>query len=136
MLLFKQLKPKCTKFHWFFLFIIYFIFEKNTLISPGNGISPIPWWISRIEPSPMRIELHTFDILTDIEKTEMVLDNGTFMLKRQDKDHVISLYTLSDFYVEMYYDQKSNRIIKIKSFKSTEPLDPYLGDIDIGNHLL
>ncbi len=79
----------------------------------------------------MKIGLYEFNVLTDIEKANMVLDNGTFMLKRHDEEHVINLYTLADFYVELYYDQKSNRIIKIRSFKSTEPLEPYLGDVNI-----
>ena len=79
----------------------------------------------------MKIGLYEFNVLTDIEKANMVLDNGTFMLKRHDDQHVINLYTLSDFYVELYYDQKSNRINKIRSFKSTEPLDPYIDDIEV-----
>ena len=44
----------------------------------------------------------------------------------------INLYSLNDFYVELWYDQLSNKIIKIRSFKSTNPLDPYLDDIRLG----
>ena len=79
----------------------------------------------------MKIGLYEFNMLTDIEKANMVLDNGTFMLKRHDDQQVINLYTLSDYYVELYYDQKSNRINKIRSFKSMEPLDPYIDDIEV-----
>ena len=65
----------------------------------------------------MKIGLYECNVLTDIEKANMVLDHGTFMVKRHDDQHVINLYALSDFYVELYYDAKSNRIKKIRSFK-------------------
>lgn len=80
----------------------------------------------------MKITLYEFNILPDNEKADTVWENGVFLLNRVVEGNAINLYSLNDFYVEIWYDQPNNKIIKIRSFKSTNPLDPYLDDISLG----
>lgn len=80
----------------------------------------------------MKITLYEFNILPDNEKADTVWEYGVFLLNRVVEGNAINLYSLNDFYVEIWYDQPNNKIIKIRSFKSTNPLDPYLDDISLG----
>ena len=80
----------------------------------------------------MKFSLYEFNILPDGEKADNVWEHGKFITNRVVEGHVINLYSLNDFYVEIWYHQSSNKIIKIRSFKSTNPLDPYLEEITMG----
>ena len=80
----------------------------------------------------MKPTLYEFNVLSDNEKADIVWKHGKFLTNRVVEGNAINLYTLNDFYVEIWYDQSSNEIIKIRSFTSTNPLDPYLDDIRLG----
>ncbi len=79
----------------------------------------------------MKIDLCQFNALPDSEKALTVLEQGTNLKTRKEDGCIINLYSLSDFYVEIWYDQGSNRIDRIRSFKSIEQLEKFLDDIDL-----
>jgi len=43
----------------------------------------------------------------------------------------VVLYTLFDFYVEVYYSKMTGQVCKIETFTSYKRLDPFLPSIDI-----
>ena len=45
--------------------------------------------------------------------------------------HAILLWQIDGFYVELFYNRIDNSIDKLRSFRSTIPLRPYLNQIDI-----
>lgn len=51
---------------------------------------------------------------------------------RLDGDTYILLYELGGFYVEVYYSMRDNKIARLKPFKITSDLAPYLDQINIG----
>ena len=79
----------------------------------------------------MELGLYEFNILPDDEKAQMVWDDGTFLTNKADEEKAVNLYSLSNFYVEIWYDKPHNRITNIRSFLSTSQLSPYLDDIDL-----
>ena len=82
--------------------------------------------------STIKISLYEFNFQTDPDKTQVVLEHGTNLKTRKDEGYIVNLYYLSNFYVEIWYDENSNRINKIRSFKSIDQLEPYIDDIELG----
>ena len=74
------------------------------------------------------LSLYDFNALNDNEKAEAVW-HGTFLADRQDGELTIQLYSLTNFYVEVFYDPKANRITGFRSFNTKSLLVPYLSQI-------
>ena len=49
----------------------------------------------------------------------------------RDQEHNILLYQRDDFYIEVFHHKELNVIRRIRSFNSTEQLQPYIGQIDV-----
>jgi hypothetical protein len=80
----------------------------------------------------MKINLYQFNALTDPDKAQEVLEQGTNLKTRKDEGFIINLYSLSNFYVEVWYEEGRNRIGRIRSFRSIDQLSPCIDDIDLG----
>jgi hypothetical protein len=52
--------------------------------------------------------------------------NGNFLSDRKDGNVVVQLHRLDNFYVEVFYDQESNEILRYEGFTNTKRLVPYL----------
>lgn len=75
--------------------------------------------------------LYEYNQLTLDEKAQYLWDNGEFILNRKTEEGAFNLYTLSDFFVEVFLDKKSGQVTKFQSFKSLRMLEPYLNSISI-----
>ena len=69
-------------------------------------------------------------ILMDDDKQKRVLWDGVYLSVRFEGDNTVQLYSLGSFYVEVYYSPGKNKILKVRPFKSTKPLEPYLNQIN------
>lgn len=79
----------------------------------------------------MPIRMQTFNALPNLKKAQLTLEKGTVLVRRKQQHAVITLYALSDFYVEIWYDSKSMKIDKIRSFRDSKALDAYIDDINL-----
>ena len=79
----------------------------------------------------MKIGLYEFNVLPEDQKAQMVWNHGTFLTNKADGKKAVTLYSLSNFYVEIWYNQTENQITKIRSFNSVKQLSPYLDDMDV-----
>ena len=75
--------------------------------------------------------LYQFNVLIESEKTAIVWNEGHFVGDRKENNFSIMLYQVRSFYVELYYSGQENKISKLRSFSSTEQLEPYLRNINI-----
>lgn len=75
------------------------------------------------------INFFEFRFLPDEEQSDYILNEGKFLCTLDLPEHKIGLYHLFDFYVEVYYHKPKNKIVKVKSFRSLEYLEPYLNQI-------
>lgn len=75
--------------------------------------------------------LNQFNSLTEDEKTAMVWSASEYIGNRTEDNYRALLYQLYSFYVELYYNGEDNKICKVRSFSSTDQLEPYLNNIDI-----
>ena len=75
--------------------------------------------------------LYQFNVLTENEKTAIVWSKGDFVIERKENNFSILLYQVQSFYVEVFYSGNENKISRLRSFSSTQQLEPYLEKINI-----
>jgi len=66
-----------------------------------------------------------YNLLPINEKAEMLWQDGKFIEAMELNDFDVSLYSLNDQYVEMYYSVSNNRIEKISVLQDPERLQLY-----------
>lgn len=67
--------------------------------------------------------------MDETEQLEAIWNKGIKLAERQDDEHNVSLYQIDGFYVEEFFHKEYK--VKIRSFFSTDQLNPYLDKIDI-----
>ena len=75
--------------------------------------------------------LYEYIPLSTDEKAQILWEQGIFVMNRFEGDLAVNLYMLSDFYVEAWYNQKSNKIVKLRPFRSLNVLEIYLNQIKV-----
>ena len=78
--------------------------------------------------------LYEFNALSEDEKAAVLWSKGDFVTERKENNFNILLYQVQSFYVEVFYSGNENKISRLRSFSSTEQLEPYLNNIDISGY--
>lgn len=76
-----------------------------------------------------KIDLKNFDKLCSSEKLDHTYFSGIFLSERIVFDYIIEVYSLNNFFVEIWYGglkDDETPFVKIKCFKSIKFLEPYL----------
>jgi hypothetical protein len=83
----------------------------------------------------IKFTMHFYDFLQldETEQLELLWYNGEQIGRRKEEEHLILLYQVEGFYVEVFYNSKERAIKKYVSFESVERLEPYLEKIDISS---
>jgi hypothetical protein len=68
--------------------------------------------------------LYEFISLDINEQAEAVWE-GKFLGIREDSMHKIFLYKLYDFFCEVYYSKKENKIVRLKPFRTEDLIEKY-----------
>jgi hypothetical protein len=77
------------------------------------------------------MKLYEFSRLSEEEQYNTTWTIG-ILVDQFIKDSIaINLYAINEFFVEVYYDQKNNKILYKKTFKHGELLDKYLNRINL-----
>ena len=63
------------------------------------------------------MKLYEFCRLTEVEQYNAVWDIGKLVDQYFKEVIVINLYTINEFFVEVYYDKDTNKILYKKHFK-------------------
>jgi hypothetical protein len=75
--------------------------------------------------------LHDFKELPPREKADITNQHGTYLMYRDLYGLKIKLYSIDDFFVEVWYHPELCYIQKIGAFKSMDRLEPYLDQIEL-----
>jgi hypothetical protein len=75
--------------------------------------------------------LYQFNQLDELEQKETLWEKGVFLADRVDGEYFIKLYQIDGFYIETYRHIEHNVIKRMRSFSSTNPLDPYIDKLKI-----
>jgi hypothetical protein len=74
--------------------------------------------------------LYEFLSFDDLGQANAVWD-GTFLTSRIEGILALNLYDLGGFYVEVFYNTVENRIERLRPFRKTDVLSPYLNQFNI-----
>jgi hypothetical protein len=75
--------------------------------------------------------LQQFRSCSKSAQQQIVKHQGIFLLERRSLDWNILLFQVEGFYVEVYYDRKTEKVELLKNFEDTDELEPYLCKIDL-----
>lgn len=75
------------------------------------------------------MKLYEFSVLPEEEQYNILWSFGSHVDTHISNSIVINLYVINDFFVEVYYNVKENKILCKKHFKQGELLDKYLDKI-------
>ena len=79
------------------------------------------------------MKLSTFILLNEDQKQNVLLHDGMLIAKRTDPEHLIFLFQLDSYYVEVYGNLSNKKVMEYKAFTKTDQLSPYLETIDIAS---
>jgi len=74
---------------------------------------------------------YEFNLLSIGDQTGYTWEHGTYLAHRRETHFVINLYSVNNFFVEVWFNPEEIKINKIRSFKSRKCLEPYLDGIDL-----
>jgi hypothetical protein len=77
--------------------------------------------------------LNEYSALPEAERYITLWGKGVIVAQRECGTFTAFLYQLFSFYVELYCEQITDKIIMLRSFSDTDSLEPYLEDIDVSN---
>lgn len=81
------------------------------------------------------ISFKKYKSLPQSEQADILLEQGVFLeMIRQTSKLEVELYALEGFYVEVFFDRKTDEPLYLKAFRNLKLLEPYLTIIDI-DHL-
>ena len=64
-------------------------------------------------------------------RAQLVWEHGDFEVSREYYGNKVSLYSMPEFHVEVYYHPKDNQIIKIEAITDNEGLNKFLPYIEL-----
>lgn len=70
----------------------------------------------------------TFENLSLLEKGITLLDVGKHIAQVKKQNHILNLYSLNDFFVEVYFSIKNSKIDKIEIVNESD-LDFYIDNV-------
>jgi hypothetical protein len=77
------------------------------------------------------ITIKEFNSLDEAEQFEALWEYGQIVGHVFQNGFKFMLYQISNFYVEIKYDDETNAIKGLRAFEDTESLDPYLKRISL-----
>lgn len=76
----------------------------------------------------MTIDKNTFEAMTVADQGMALLTEGKHITQFIKEDQLLNLYSLSDFFVEVYYSLKTNQIDKIEVVTDLSRIDIYIDE--------
>jgi hypothetical protein len=77
------------------------------------------------------ITIAQFNRMSIEKQVDTLLTEGSLIGRRTQRTHLVMLYQIHAFYVEIFYDRKLDLFTDLKSFLSTRHLEPYLKKIPL-----
>ena len=77
----------------------------------------------------------SFNKLRQVQKLLLVMESGHLVMERKEPNRLQKLYVYQQFYVEVIYDIKRNKVIAIETPKMEKIVDNYLSTLSIDDLL-
>ena len=76
--------------------------------------------------------LYQYNLLGEAEQLERLWNEGVFLMYREQLPLKYGLYQLQSFYIEVKYHSEDNALQGLRTFISTNQLEPYFAQISMG----
>ena len=77
----------------------------------------------------------SFNKLRQVQKLLLVMESGHLVMERKEPNRLQKLYVYQQFYVEVIYDIKRNKVTAIETPKMEKIVDNYLSTLSIDDLL-
>ncbi|WP_162055632.1 hypothetical protein [Pontibacter pamirensis] len=77
------------------------------------------------------MNLQEFDNLPQDHKVAVICRQATFLGTCKEAEHVLALYHMNSFFIEVRYSSALNEIVQVQGFTSKMLLEPYLDTIEL-----
>jgi hypothetical protein len=74
-----------------------------------------------------------FRVMPFHKKCDVITFNGTYLFQRMLGDCKVFLYDTGDFFAEVFYSPKYQKVLMINAFDKPIGLEPYLDDISLAD---
>lgn len=72
-----------------------------------------------------------FDAKKREQKIDILLKMGSYLYWKREEGYNLYLYSLGDFYVQLWLSRTTAKIVKLESFSSDDALLPFVDDIEL-----
>jgi hypothetical protein len=69
-----------------------------------------------------------FENMSIAERGMIIMNKGNHLTQVKQNEHLLNLYTVNDFFVEVYYSLKTNQIDKIDIISDFSRIDLYIDE--------
>ena len=76
-----------------------------------------------------------FNKLRQVQKLLLVMESGHLVMERKEPNRLQKLYVYQQFYVEVIYDIKRNKVLAIETPEMGKIVDDYLATLSIDDLL-
>ena len=83
-----------------------------------------------------QITITEFNELTLDEKAWYLWHGATFLHVYENSQYRVNLFYLNNYYIELWYHMKGNKVDQIRAFKSMSLLEPFLKNIQLDGLLM
>lgn len=75
--------------------------------------------------------IEDFREMTFEKKCDVITFQGNYLLQRRLADCKVFLYSAEEFFIEVFYSPKHQKVLMINAFDNTIGLEPYLDKITL-----
>jgi hypothetical protein len=81
------------------------------------------------------MEKEKFETLSQVQKLLLIMESGRLFLEKKEEERLLKLYTYKQFFVEIIYDSKSNKVIGINTPEAEYIVDEYMDVLTVDDLL-
>jgi hypothetical protein len=79
------------------------------------------------------VNIQDFRVMDFEKKCDLVTYNGQYLVYRFLGECKVFLYAIDDFFIEVFYSPKYQKVLMINAFDQVAGLDPYLETISLSD---
>lgn len=73
----------------------------------------------------------TFYQLSYQQQADMLLDNATFLLSRNEGNFLVDMFELDDFLVEVFYQKENEDLVSVMVYNTAEKIKAFTNGISL-----
>lgn len=72
-----------------------------------------------------------FNRFSALKQTQLLFEKGRELMSRREGEYTVKLYSISEFYVEIWYLARINKVLRVEIVNIDEVMHQYENEINI-----